>query len=1039
MDDENPTTCLSSDPHDDHIKDHLIHFLGCLEVSERYGFLNNDDTVLWKKELKHQHKILGGGVEKPEMLEEAKIQTKRIRERWKSDCQSELRRIDFLRQKLEEDIGGDSHLVKEVEKSGKTWRASTEFKDGIKNVRAWKKIDSKSQPNAENLYDVKDVDWMSSKYESEKDINVPFMYLVRTDPADVNLTKANEEIKDGIPIWGEFPDQKTTVHHLLDKSLGEHNLLSRERLPEGVKYFHLPSNNMEWVEEAIARYYVQERPNFHASRREVQRQARSEAALILRESHWRGQFHGGRNTTNSRFMRPFCEAVSSSTNPKEAELVPQNLVLFMPYLHWETSRNRARFAVIIDDVVEKKRKNRRETEAQDKVARQKTREGLKRPTPKPVKEHSNRFQRLSKLFYIVLEKIGGKNHNENVHQTGGESGQTPLRVSTMNTLLRNLDLPRSQIKIDGKRRVTIPQSKLGQYLIDAARLYEGMASYRDKKLLESYLTNDPPLHPRRTLDQAYYWSLRTTQKRDKDQVVYRHTTPDQGSFHTYNNEKVEWEHHDRLPENQSCESCTTSIRKVSRVVMVDQLWMWILDSKTIITCFPKRYGANKHDSSGVHKSVRLRIGEGRYKHVKSIYDLALIVFEECSNTFFDRTRTSDKQPQVLDAFSEAIGNIMHKQTEGFERLWQWTEDARMYYRSPHDRPPSDIHVTLLDIKPEGELEKEIKDIVEELGIMIYVNKEHRDVLKQFVTHVTHILDPLDQFQTSLNDSSLFRSAVDARKTPNETPFGSPYIEIKDPMASVEERRTAAEMFKKKRDTYKWFKVNADELLIRVNGRIEQLEELERSANATASSVKDLLDLKSQQAGVFQAWQAMKQSEETTRQGTSIMIFTVVTIVFLPLSFMSSVFGMNAKEFSDDDGNTMTISDQITYMLGVSSSVIALTFLFSLSSWVRSAVWYVYKRATTALFVHTKLYQRYLDIQKPSSELRLEARTKTEKLKKREREARLVRRAEKATEKEIRGINGNFAQNGVVDTVGDNPFARTKWWDRMGDEENGGCR
>lgn len=111
-------------------------------------------------------------------------------------------------------------------------------------------------------------------------------------------------------------------------------------------------------------------------------------------------------------------------------------------------------------------------------------------------------------------------------------------------------------------------------------------------------------------------------------------------------------------DNNRCRDCADKIKKVSRVIMVGQLWMWILDAKTIITCFPKRYGANKNDASGVHKSIRARVAEGKHQQIKSVFDLALIILEECSNTFFDRSRTSDKQPQGLDAFSEAIGNIV---------------------------------------------------------------------------------------------------------------------------------------------------------------------------------------------------------------------------------------------------------------------------------------------------------------------------------------------------------------------------------------------
>ena len=57
----------------------------------------------------------------------------------------------------------------------------------------------------------------------------------------------------------------------------------------------------------------------------------------------------------------------------------------------------------------------------------------------------------------------------------------------------------------------------------------------------------PPLHARRTLDQSYYWKLENTDRRDEDQVVNRGT------------------------------QAGNSIYRTSRLVMVDQLWLYILD------------------------------------------------------------------------------------------------------------------------------------------------------------------------------------------------------------------------------------------------------------------------------------------------------------------------------------------------------------------------------------------------------------------------------------------------------------------------------
>ncbi len=54
------------------------------------------------------------------------------------------------------------------------------------------------------------------------------------------------------------------------------------------------------------------------------------------------------------------------------------------------------------------------------------------------------------------------------------------------------------------------RTKLGQFLVDAARLSEAIDMWREKKVLEKFLHNDPPLHPRRTLDQSYYWTPKIT-------------------------------------------------------------------------------------------------------------------------------------------------------------------------------------------------------------------------------------------------------------------------------------------------------------------------------------------------------------------------------------------------------------------------------------------------------------------------------------------------------------------------------------------------
>src|SRR5882724_2660076 len=88
--------------------------------------------------------------------------------------------------------------------------------------------------------------------------------------------------------------------------------------------------------------------------------------------------------------------------------------------------------------------------------------------------------------------------------------------------------------------------------------------------------------------------------------------------------------------------------------------MWILDEKTILTCFSERYGVGENDPSGVHPSIRSRLKDqsNPSNHVRSVFDLGLIILEACIDTFFDRTKTPDKRPQVLDMFTKSIGGVV---------------------------------------------------------------------------------------------------------------------------------------------------------------------------------------------------------------------------------------------------------------------------------------------------------------------------------------------------------------------------------------------
>lgn len=79
---------------------------------------------------------------------------------------------------------------------------------------------------------------------------------------------------------------------------------------------------------------------------------------------------------------------------------------------------------------------------------------------------------------------------------------------------------------------------------------------------------------------------------------------------------------------------------------------------TIITSFPRRWGRNKPDNSGIHKTIRARLDQLRIGQVQSVYDLALLIMNQCSTVFFDLTKSADERPEVLDIFSNALSHVV---------------------------------------------------------------------------------------------------------------------------------------------------------------------------------------------------------------------------------------------------------------------------------------------------------------------------------------------------------------------------------------------
>lgn len=123
----------------------------------------------------------------------------------------------------------------------------------------------------------------------------------------------------------------------------------------------------------------------------------------------------------------------------------------------------------------------------------------------------------------------------------------------------------------------------------------------EMQVIWEYLGNDPPINCRRTLDQFGYPSLRDTRSRDDDQMLYKLTKErfgpnvhqqqlqSQGSSTRDGSNRsgnaggtVGWkERLMRLRGDDEDDQVSEQEVLNGNVLMVDQLWLWIIDTRTL--------------------------------------------------------------------------------------------------------------------------------------------------------------------------------------------------------------------------------------------------------------------------------------------------------------------------------------------------------------------------------------------------------------------------------------------------------------------------
>ena len=328
--------------------------------------------------------------------------------------------------------------------------------------------------------------------------------------------------------------------------------------------------------------------------------------------------------------------------------------------------------------------------------------------------------------------------------------------------------------------------------------------------------------------------------------------------------------------------------KEEKVYMVDQLWMWVLGPSLIITCFPDRWNQPKNDPLNVLDGIIEDINAKAGRPVENVYDLALVITGRCAGSF-DRHKPGDEDYQFLDMFESSIGNVNSQETDLYNKFYDASQKVHDWLRSktvmsfrPNHRYPKVVD-RFLDIGEETRLLKEVKDIRDELTMIGMVLHQQRSVMEPLCTAICE-------------DLSTFASGGSRNHARNDV------------------------------------KRRIDDQTRLINRDIGELDRMGRLAHGIEQSLINLLDLKQKQSNAFEARFARDQASDTVRQGKTILIFTVVTILFLPVSFMAQFFTINISAFQRDASNNLTLGYVTKYIfgigLGMSVVIILVAFLIN---------------------------------------------------------------------------------------------------------------
>ncbi|KAI3335701.1 hypothetical protein F4824DRAFT_510599 [Ustulina deusta] len=400
----------------------------------------------------------------------------------------------------------------------------------------------------------------------------------------------------------------------------------------------------------------------------------------------------------------------------------------------------------------------------------------------------------------------------------------------------------------------------------------------ESRVIWEFIGHDPPLNARRTLDQYGYPGLQDTWARDDDQMLYKltrerivdplkrkrdmyHTGEDLPSAVSPESRFVSTADKltktDDVSTNEETETDPEADIINGNVLMVDQLWLWAVDNTTLMTFFPKRESrpieGPLFQQADLRNSIYNELNGDLTGRCENALDLAAFVTLHAVTVLLDRSAHPDLE--IFRIFDEAIGILTERMTSSLKRFRMES------YNKTHE--DSDMEDSDDDNRTETIKKRHNREVAR-------AERQNREN----TSAVLELRDMEDELHTLRN---LFAEQQDAIKSMKSS------YENSELRASTECGRQYLE-----------------EALRRLEEYVKQARDMLTRVDATRKDFEKLQDMIQRQAQLDEVRWSRLQAELASSQNLSVMIFTTFTVIFLPLSFFTSLFGMNTQEWGGPD-------------------------------------------------------------------------------------------------------------------------------------------